>query len=113
MSQNYPRSSRYYGIDTATYTEADGSQTPYLRRRLLPRPDSLNDAGTGGHVVRAGDRLDLIAAAELGAADQWWQVADANPALDPRELTATPGRVLRITLPAGVPGIPGVGGDAQ
>lgn len=109
MGETYPRSSRYHGLDTAVYTEADGTPTPYLRRRLLPRPDSLTDAGTGGHVVRDGDRPDLVAARELGAADQWWQIADANPVLDPRELTATPGRVLRITLPGGVPGAPGAG----
>ncbi len=109
MGNAYPRSSRYYGSETATHTEADGTETPYLRRRLLPRPDSLTDAGNGGHVVREGDRPDLVAARELGAADQWWQITDANPVLDPRELTATPGRVLRITLPGGVPGAAGNG----
>jgi hypothetical protein len=101
-STAYPRSSRYYGIPTAVRTEADGHQVTYLRRRLLPRPDSLAEIGT--HTVSAGERPDLLAARYLGNAEQWWQTADANPVLDPRELTDTPGRTLRITLPSGVPG---------
>jgi hypothetical protein len=40
----------------------------------------------------------------LADAEQWWRIADANPVLDPAELTAEPGRTLRITLSEGVPG---------
>ena len=102
---SYPRSSRYYGTGTAVHTGADGRQTRYLRRRLLPRPEDLSEVAV--HTVSTGDRPDLLAARYLGRADQWWQIADANPVLDPRELTDTPGRRIRITLPAGVPGVPG------
>jgi hypothetical protein len=98
----YPRTSRYFGVATAVYTTPDGTELPYLRRRLLPRPDSFTTLTE--HVVSTGDRPDLLAFRYLGAADQWWRIADANPVLDPRELTATPGRRLRITLPEGVPG---------
>ena len=34
-----------------------------------------------------GDRLDLLAARLLGDAELWWRIADANPELDPEELT--------------------------
>lgn len=98
----YPRSSRYYGIPVAVHTEADGRQTPYLRRRLLPDPARLSVLAE--HAVSAGDRADLLAHRYLGSAEQWWQIADANPVLDPRELTRTPGRRVRIALPAGIPG---------
>ena len=98
----YPRSSRYYGIPAAVHTQPDGHQVTYLRRRLLPRPDGLAEIGT--HTVTAGERPDLLAARYLGNAGQWWQIADANSVLDPRELTDTPGRTVRITLPPGVPG---------
>jgi hypothetical protein len=98
----YPRTSRYYGIDTAVYTTPDGTEVPYLRRRLLSRPDSFTLLAE--HVVVEGDRPDLLAFRYLGSADPWWRIADANPVFDPRELTATPGRLVRITLPAGVPG---------
>jgi hypothetical protein len=101
-STSYPRSSRYYGLGTAQYTESDGSRITYLRRRLLPNPETMSDLTT--HTVSAGDRPDLLAARYLGSAQQWWQIADANPVLDPRELTAEPGRTIRITLPSGVPG---------
>jgi len=102
----YPRTSRYHGIPTAVRTGPDGRQVTYLRRRLLPRPDSLT--AIAEHVVAAGDRPDLLAFRYLGDAEQWWRIADANPVLHPDELTATPGRRVRITLPAGVPG--GTGG---
>jgi hypothetical protein len=89
-------------VPTALYTTSDGTQLPYLRRRLLPRPDSFTTMAE--HVVVDGDRPDLLAFRYLGSADQWWRIADANPVLDPGELTGTPGRHVRITLPAGVPG---------
>ena len=99
---SYPRTSRYFGIDTKLYTQPDGRTFPYLRRRLLPPPDSFTTVSR--YVVAAGDRPDLVAFRFLGDAEQWWRIADANPVLDPRELTAEPGRTIRLTLPQGVPG---------
>ncbi|ARZ66117.1 hypothetical protein M1P56_19480 [Streptomyces sp. HU2014] len=99
---SYPRSSRYHDTPVALHVDPDGRQTPYLKRRLLPDPARLGTLAE--HTVSVGDRPDLLAHHYLGSADQWWQIADANPVVDPRELTATPGRRLRIALPAGVPG---------
>jgi nucleoid-associated protein YgaU len=101
---SYPRTSRYFGVETAIYPTPDGRGLAYLRRRLLPSPDSFTTVTR--HVVAAGERPDLLAFRFLGDAEQWWRIADANPVLDPRELTAEPGRVVRITLPQGVPGGP-------
>ena len=56
------------------------------------------------HTVRAGERLDQIAAVELGDPEQFWRIADANRAMEPEEMTDEAGRRLRITLPPGVPG---------
>ena len=56
------------------------------------------------HVVRSGERLDTVAALHLGDPEQFWRIADANGAIAPEQLTDEPGRRLRITLPAGVPG---------
>jgi nucleoid-associated protein YgaU len=98
---HYPRTSRYYGTPVSIYTAPDGTQVPYLARRLLPQPGS--SATITQYTVVAGDRADLLAFRFLGDAGQWWQIADANPVLDPRELTATPGRRIRITLPPGIP----------
>jgi hypothetical protein len=98
---SYPRTSRYYAIPQAVHTTQDGKQIPYLTRRFLPQPQALVQIDE--HVVIEGDRLDLIANTRLGDPGAWWQVADANAGHDPRELTATPGRKLRITMPAGIP----------
>ena len=97
----YPRGSRYYGVPTAVHVTADGRRIPYLRRRLLPSPESF--VPMAEHEVSAGDRTDLLAARYFGDAETWWRIADANPALDPADLTSTPGRRLRITLPQGMP----------
>jgi hypothetical protein len=51
-------------------------------------------------------RADLIAAAELGDPEAAWRLADANDAMRSSELTAVLGRLLRITLPEGVPAPP-------
>jgi hypothetical protein len=99
---SYPRTSRYFGVDTAVFPVPGGPGFPYLRRRLLPSPDSFTTITE--HVVGAGERPDVLAFRFLGDAEQWWRIADANPVLDPRELTAEPGRRIRITLPQGVPG---------
>jgi hypothetical protein len=103
----YPRTSRYYGIGTAVFTTPDGRQQPYLRRRILPQPGDLVQVGE--HLSRQGDRADLLAFHYLGDPQAWWRIADANPVLNPAELTGVPGTRIRITLPAGVPGssIPG------
>lgn len=105
MSQyNFPPTSRYHGVEIATRTDADGRVQAYLRRRLLPAPDSF--ALLHEHVVSDQERPDTIAHAELGDAEAWWRLADANGVMQPAELTATVGRRLRITLPAGFPATP-------
>jgi nucleoid-associated protein YgaU len=100
-----PPTSRYASVGTTTLTTADGTTIVYLERRFVPQPDSL--AQVGVHTVTPGDRLDLIASSAIGDPSQWWQIADANRAMWPGALTATVGAVLRITLPQGVPGVPG------
>jgi hypothetical protein len=98
----YPPTSRYYGSAVNVLTAPDGTQIPYLARRLVPQPGSFTTIGQ--YAVVVGDRADLLAFRFLGDAGQWWQIADANPVLDPRDLTATPGLQIRITLSSGIPG---------
>jgi hypothetical protein len=100
---NFPPTSRYYGVEIAKLAEADGEQTPYLRRRFLP--DSRRFALLREHVVTDGERMDLIAARELGDAEAFWRICDANDAMRPEDL-ALVNRRLRITLPEGIPGMP-------
>lgn len=99
---NFPPTSRYYGIETVTVQRSSTSSITYLRRRFLPPPERF--ALLKEHVAVGGERLDQIAAQELGDAEAFWRIADANAAMRPEALTETPGRRLRITLPEGIPG---------
>lgn len=101
-SDNFPPESRYHGIEVATFVTKDGRTVAYLRRRFVPPPEGFSLLRE--HVVRAGERLDQIAALEIGDPGQFWRIADANGAIAPEELTDAPGRRLRITLPSGIPG---------
>jgi hypothetical protein len=100
----FAANSRYLGIGTTTLTAADGSSVSYIQRRFIPQPSQL--AQLQQHSVVQGDRLDVIAAQYLGDPQLFWRICDANGAMWPEELTATVGRVLRICLPAGIPGGP-------
>jgi hypothetical protein len=99
---NFPPTSRYSGIAIGSLARADGEQIPYVTRRFLPPSDHF--ALLHGHLVTAGERMDIIAASELGDAEAYWRICDANDAMRPDDL-ATVGRTLRITLPEGIPGI--------
>jgi hypothetical protein len=106
-STAYPPSSRYAGIPTKSLVETEGGPPiAYLARRLVPPSASL--ATLGFHVVGRGDRLDLIASVALGDPHLWWQIVDASDAVDPADLTANVGAIVRIPLPPGTPG--GLGG---
>jgi hypothetical protein len=99
--------SRYNGIPTATVTLADGRQVRYLQRRLIPQPEQY--ATLRQYVTIEGDRIDTVTNTQLGDPLLYWILCDANGATDPDALTAEPGRILRITLPAGI-GATGTGG---
>ncbi len=102
--QNNPFSpnSRYARIKTATLETPDGRVVVYLRRRFVPPPENFSLLQE--YTVRQGDRLDNVAAQNIGDAEQFWQLCDANRAMNPDDLTDTAGRKLRITLPEGIPG---------
>jgi hypothetical protein len=98
----FPPGSRYHDVEVATLELPDGRRIAYVRRRFVPPADSF--ALLREHLVRSGERLDTVAALHLGDPEQFWRIADANGAIAPEQLTDEPGRRLRITLPAGVPG---------
>jgi nucleoid-associated protein YgaU len=100
----FPTDSRYYGYSVLQYTTPGGQSIPYLSRRVVPQPGAPNYATINQYTVQQGDRLDLIAAKYLGDPLVAWLICDANGAMKPHDLVATPGRVLAITTPQGVPG---------
>ncbi len=95
----FPETSRYHRIPTATTVDSESKTIVYIKRRIIPFADKLSVINI--HQVKEGDRLDNIAANHIGAPEQFWQIADANKAIKPEELTDTLGRELRITLPQG------------
>jgi hypothetical protein len=99
-AQNFAPSSRYYLIDTTKLDMPDGRTVVYLKRRFLPQAERFQTVQE--HVVAEGERIDNIAASYLTDPEQFWRICDANTAMRPAELTDTPGRRIRITLPEGV-----------
>ncbi|MFE9018087.1 hypothetical protein ACFYNL_05865 [Streptomyces sp. NPDC007808] len=95
--------SRYEGIEIVTSTvhepNGDVRQVRHLRRRLPPEHGP--DRPLAVHRISAGDRLDLVTHRHLGDALAFWQVADANTALDPDGLLApwAEGGFLVIPVP--------------
>jgi hypothetical protein len=55
-------------------------------------------------MVQQGERLDNITAKYLADPEQFWQLADANLAMKPQELTEATGRILRIPQGKGLSG---------
>jgi hypothetical protein len=103
-SVNFPTDSRYYGSSTLSYTAPNGQTFTYLARRIVPQPGAPNYATVAKHTVNQGDRLDLLAAKYLGDPLMFWLICDANAAIRPTDLVETPGTILNITMPQGVPG---------
>jgi hypothetical protein len=100
----FPTDSRYYAFAVQQYEMPDGSTVPYLARRIVPQPGAPNYSTINTCIVQQGNRLDQIAAKYLGDPLMSWLLCDANGAIDPNDLTATPGTSLNITTPQGVPG---------
>ncbi|MBC9728849.1 hypothetical protein [Streptomyces sp. TRM68367] len=96
----YPRDSRYRDAEIGVHRDADGHEVRYVKRRLLPSL-AEEDESAMPHTVSAGERHDHLGQRYFGDPGQWWRIADANPVIDPAELTAEPGREIRI---------PGAGG---
>jgi hypothetical protein len=93
----FDQTSRYARVPTATVVLPDGREVTVARRRLVPPGASLRLLAEV--VVGPGERPDLLAARTLGDPTQFWRLADANDAMDPSELTAVPGRVVRVPEP--------------
>lgn len=104
MDLRFPPSSRYHGIEIAIFAGPDGVEHAHLKRRFVPPPERF--ALLLEHRVKANERLDNVAAEHLDDPEQFWRIADANRAMRPEALTETSGRLLRITLPEGIPGMP-------
>jgi hypothetical protein len=83
-------SSRYAGVPVDAADTRDGRKVTAIR--LRPLPPVAGDP----YAVIDRDRLDLLAQARYADGTRFWHIADANPALDARELTAETGKVIDV-----------------
>lgn len=72
-----------------------GEQGPQQQAPLPAPPPAPPPART--YTIAPGDTLARIAAARLGDASRWRDIAAANPGLDPRRLR--PGRTIDLPAP--------------
>ena len=93
----FDHTSRYYNLETTEYTSAEGRKIAYKRRRFLPQGQTMPLLQEV--IAVEGDRLDLITYNTLGDPLYFWQVCDANNTMNPEELTAEIGKVIRIPTP--------------
>ncbi|MBG1267323.1 hypothetical protein [Nostoc sp. WHI] len=93
----FDHTSRYYNIESVEYTTGDGRKIAYKRRRFLPQGQEIPLFVEV--TVNEGNRLDLITSNTLGDPLQFWQICDANNTMNPEELTAELGKVIRIPMP--------------
>ncbi len=92
------RGSRYENVPDAELTRVDGRTVRYKRMRFAP-PQTGTTPRTTTDVASDGARLDVVAYRTLGDAEQFWRLCDANQVLRPVDLTATPGRAVRVPGP--------------
>ncbi len=93
----FHESSRYAALPTREHVTPDGRRVVYVTRRFVP-PREVYVVG-GGVTVTDSDRIDLVANRALGTPAGFWQIADANGAVHPLELTTVSGRRLVIPIP--------------
>jgi nucleoid-associated protein YgaU len=68
------RGSRYEGVPAMVPDPAQGEVFRGLRPREIRRATGVIE-----HVVKAGDRLDLLARHYYDDDRLWWRILDANP----------------------------------
>jgi hypothetical protein len=81
---------RYDTLPSIAIAAPDGSLRVLRAPRVVPAPPVR-----GSYVVRAGDRLDLLAQIAAGDSTRWWLLADANPFHDATRLEQ-PGRTIEL-----------------
>ena len=101
-TNNFPVTSRYHHIKTALFNGLGIEPIVHLKRRFIPAPEHYYSVQQ--HLVQQKERLDNITATYLVDPEQFWQLADANGAMQPQELTEATGRKLRIPQGTGLSG---------
>jgi hypothetical protein len=96
----FESNSRYANSVHKSLTADDGRIIVYIQRRMLPPLAEGEESNIilEDEIVRAGDRLDLIATRILGDPEQYWRICDINDLLHPLDLTDKPGSIIHIPI---------------
>ena len=82
----FAANSRYAGVAFGLLRRSpDDPGTAYVLRRFIAQQRDI--PAVFEHIVKSGERPDLIAAQAFGDAELYWRIADANAVTDPFELT--------------------------
>ena len=73
--------SRYFNQGTMSVKDKDGRDLVALQPRLLPAPPGL------ATLLKANDRLDILALRQYQDGTKFWHIADANTQIESRLLT--------------------------
>ena len=84
--------SRYFSLKTYTVKDHRGRQVA-----VVPVPPHPNQDTLGTHVLRQGERVDLLAAKYLDNAAGFWRICELNDAMLAETLTEQ----REIAIPAG------------
>jgi len=87
------KGSRYAKVEDLKMVDRAGRTVLYKATRFIP-PTPVQV----GHIISAGERLDLIAQFYYRDPERFWRICDANFALLPDDLAADVGR--KIGIPA-------------
>ena len=98
----FSSTSRYYNIATKSMINSKGETVVFIKRRFVPQSDKFFVLQE--HTVKESDRLDNVTNQYYGDPERFWQICDANNAMQPDELTEEPDTIINITLPEGIPG---------
>jgi len=86
------KGSRYEKVEDARYVDAQGRTIRYKKVRFIPEtPARFN------HLVKQGERLDLLSFRYYRDPLKFWHIADASNVMQAEELTSQPG--TRILIP--------------
>jgi hypothetical protein len=75
------------------FVDRSGNQIAYTLLRITPNTQAIQ-----AHIVKQGDRLDLMAFTYYNDPEQFWRICDGNSAMRPDDLTATIGRSILIPI---------------
>ena len=93
----FKQDSRYFKLETKTYTDLDGRVIAYKKRRILPNGQDMLIMTKV--TAQQGERLDLITNRTLGDPEHFWRICDANNVVEPQELSEDPETLIAIPIP--------------